>query len=147
MNKVSFKFYQAFRSQELSEYYNSLISAHDKFVPVKFHPKIIKNTPKFRKQLKRDHAIDNVVREIKLLEAICKKFHLKVKEIDESMLNKTENLDKDNNNTKFIIKECYQRNYENEEMNSRDIYNNKLDKLKKTYETEMQNENAHFKTF
>ena len=63
------------------------------------------------------------------------------------MLNKTENLDKDNNNTKFIIKECYQRNYENEEMNSRDIYNNKLDKLKKTYETEMQNENAHFKTF
>ena len=32
-------------------------------------------------------------------------------------------------------------------MNCRDIYNNKLDKLKKTYQTEMQNENAHFKNY
>ena len=29
-------------------------------------------------------------------------------------------------------------------MKDRDIYNNKLDKLKKTYENEMKNENKHF---
>ena len=48
------------------------------------------------KQLKRDDAIDNVVCEIKLLQARCKGFQLKVKEIDKSVLNKIENLYKDN---------------------------------------------------
>ena len=57
------------------------------------------------------------------------------------MLNKIENLDK-GNNTKSLLKECYQRHYLHEDMKSRDIYNNKLDKLKKTYENEMQNDQA-----
>ena len=35
-------------------------------------------------------------------------------------------------------------NNQNEEMKSRNIDNNKLDKLKKTYENEMQNETDHF---
>ena len=47
------------------------------------------------------------------------------------MLKKLENLDKANN-TKLLIKECYQRNYQYQEMKSRDIYTNKLNKLKKT---------------
>ena len=59
------------------------------------------------------------------------------------MLRKIGSLDNDNN-TKFLIKESYQRNYQNEEMKSRDIYNNKLDKLKKTYEYETQRKNDHF---
>ena len=95
------EFYHAFRSQELSEYYNSLISGDDKFLPDKFCPKINKNTPEFEKQLKQDDAIGNVVREIKLLQTRCKDFHLKVKEIDKSVLNKIENLVKDNN-TKLL---------------------------------------------
>ena len=44
------------------------------------------------------------------------------------MLNKIENLDK-GNYKKLLIKEYYQRNYQNEEMQRRDIYNIKLDKL------------------
>ena len=44
------------------------------------------------------------------------------------MLNKIENLDK-GNYKKLLIKENYQRNYQNEEMQRRDIYNIKLDKL------------------
>ena len=59
------------------------------------------------------------------------------------MLNKIEYLNKDNN-TKLLIKGCYQRNYQNEEMKSRDIYNDKLHKLKKTYKIDMKNENEHF---
>ena len=96
-----------------------------------------------RKQLKQDDTIDNEVREIKLLQARCKDFHLKVKEIDELVLNKIENLNKDNN-TKLLIKECNQRNYHNEEMKSIDIYNNKLDKLKKIYYNKRQNKNDQF---
>ena len=42
------------------------------------------------------------------------------------------------------MKECYHRNYENEDSKSGDIYNDKLDKLKKTFESEMQNKNDHF---
>ena len=38
----------------------------------------------------------------------------------------------------------FKKSYWNEEMKSRDIYNNKLDKLKKTYKIEIQNEHHHF---
>ena len=89
LNERKLKFYQALRSQELSEYYNSLINGHDKFVPDKFCPKI-KIHPNLKKQLKRDDAIDNVVWEIIMLQARCKDFHLKVKEIDEPVLNNIE---------------------------------------------------------
>ena len=64
-----------------------------------------------------------------MLQARCKDFHLKVKKFDEPVLNKIENLNKDNN-TKLLIKELNQRNYyQNEEMKRIDIHNNKLDKL------------------
>lgn len=43
---------------------------------------------KFEKQLKQDHTIDNIVPEIKLWQARCNNFHLKFKEIDESVSNK-----------------------------------------------------------
>ena len=102
-----------------------------------------KNTPIFEKQLKRDDTIDNEVTEIKLLQARYKDFHMKVKEIDEPVLNKIENLNNDNN-TKSLIKECNQRNYQNEEIKSIDIYNNKLHKLKKRYYNKRQNENDQF---
>ena len=86
-----------FRSEKLLECYNSPISGDDKFVPDKFHPKINKTTPKFKKQLKQDDAIDNAVCEIQLLQATCKDFHLKIKETYKSVLNKIKELDKDNN--------------------------------------------------
>ena len=93
------------------------------------------NTPKFEKQLKRNDITSNVVRQMKLLKARCKDFHLKVKEIDKFVFDKFlflfENLDTDKS-TNLLIKECYQRNYQNEEMKSRDIFTNKLDELKKT---------------
>ena len=44
------------------------------------------------------------------------------------MLIKIENLDK-GSYKKLLIKEYYQRNYQNEEMQRKDIYNIKLDKL------------------
>ena len=52
-----------------------------------------------------------------------------VVKIEESVLNKIENPDKDNN-TKLLIEEFSQRNYPNEEMKHRDIYNNKYHKLR-----------------
>ena len=53
--------------------------------------------------MKRDDAVDIVAREIKLLQARCKEFDLKVKKIDESVLNKIENLNK-SENIKLLIK-------------------------------------------
>ena len=46
--------------------------------------------PEFVKQLKLDDAIDNAVREIKLLQDRCKHFFLKIERIDESMQSKIE---------------------------------------------------------
>lgn len=46
--------------------------------------------PEFVKQLKLDDAIDNTVREIKLLQARCKHFFLKIERIDESVQSKVE---------------------------------------------------------
>ena len=64
-----------FRYQELSEYYKNLISEDNKFAPDKFRSRINKNTPEFGKQLERDDAIDNVICEIRLLQARFKGFH------------------------------------------------------------------------
>ena len=66
----------------------------------------------------------------------------KLKETDKSVLNKIGILE--DNSVKLLMKELYQRNYQNKEMESRYIYNNKLDNLKKTYENEMKNKNDHF---
>lgn len=46
--------------------------------------------PEFVKQLKLDDAIDNAVREIKLLQDRCKHFFLKIERIDESVQSKVE---------------------------------------------------------
>ena len=46
--------------------------------------------PEFVKQLKLDDAIDNAVRVIKLLQARCKHFFLKIERIDESVQSKIE---------------------------------------------------------
>lgn len=46
--------------------------------------------PEFVKQLKLDDAIDNTVREIKLSQARCKHFFLKIERIDESVQSKVE---------------------------------------------------------
>ena len=43
-----------------------------------------------------NNATDNEVLENELVQAKCTYFHLKVQVIDESLLNKIENLDKDN---------------------------------------------------
>ena len=67
LNKRKLKFYQAFRFQELSQYYSSMISENDKIVHNKFGANVNKNTPELEKQLKRDVAI----RQIKLLQARC----------------------------------------------------------------------------
>ena len=54
LNGRKLKFCQAFRSQELPGYYNSLIRRDDKFVPDRFVSDINKNAFEFEKQLKRD---------------------------------------------------------------------------------------------
>ena len=54
LNERKLKFCQAFRSQELPGYYNSLMRRDDKFVPDRFVPDINKNAFEFKKQLKRD---------------------------------------------------------------------------------------------
>ena len=46
-----------------------------------------------------------------------RRFNLKVKKIDESVLNKIEDLRK-GNNTKLLIKKYYLRNYQNKVMKS-----------------------------
>ena len=146
LNERKMKFYQAFRSQELSEYYNSLKSGEQKFVQDKFRPKINKNTPEYEKQLKREDAIQNVVREIKLLHARSKDFQSKIKDIDEKVFNKIESLDKEND-IKLSIKSCYQESCENEENKSRDLWIKSLEKLKNTYDDEMKKDKDHFLKF
>ena len=129
-----------------SEYYNSLISGEQKFVPDKFRPKINKNTPEYEQQLKREDAIQNVVREIKLLHARSKDFQSKIKDIDEKVFSKIESLDKEND-IKLSIKSCCQESCENEENKSRDLWIKSLEELKNTYDEEMKKDKDHFLKF
>lgn len=83
-----------------------MISGDDKCVPDILCPRLNKDAFEFEKQLKWDNAIDNAVQEIKLLHTRWNGFHMKVKEIDRSVLDKFENLG-NHNNTRLLIKECY----------------------------------------
>ena len=57
---------------------------------------------------------------------------------------KIENLDKDNNTT-LLIKECYQRKYQSEEMTSRDIYNKKIKSTKENiWKSNAKCKNEHY---
>ena len=60
--------YQILRSQDLQECYNNLISQESPHVPAKFIFKINSNTPAYEIPLHRNAAIDNLKREIRLLE-------------------------------------------------------------------------------
>lgn len=83
-----------------------MISGDDKCVPDILCPRLNKDAFEFEKQLKWDNAIDNAAQEIKLLHTRWNRFHMKVKEIDRSVLDKFENLG-NHNNTRLLIKECY----------------------------------------
>lgn len=83
-----------------------MINGDNKCAPDILCPRINKDAFEFGKQLKWDNAIENAVQEIKLLQTRWKGFHMKVKEIDRSVLNKFENLG-NRNNTRLLIKECY----------------------------------------
>ena len=83
-----------------------MINGDNKCAPDILCSRINKDTFEFGKQLKWDNAIENAVQEIKLLQTRWKGFHMKVKEIDRSVLNKFENLG-NRNNTRLLIKECY----------------------------------------
>lgn len=146
LNERKITFYKGFRSQQLSEYYNTLISGEQKFVPDKFRPRVNKNTPEFELKLKKDDAIENMVREIKLLHARSKDFQSKLKDIDEKVINKIYNLGHDND-VKLTIKNLYQENCQNEENKSKAIWNKNFEKLRNTYENEMRKNEDHFLKF
>ena len=91
-------------------------------------------------------AIENMVREIKLLHARSKDFQSKIKDIDEKVINKIDNLGHDND-VKLTIKNLYQENCQNEENKSKAIWNKNFEKLRNTYENEMRKNEDHFLKF
>ena len=60
--------YQILRSQDIQVCYNNLISQESPYVPAKFRVKINWNTPAYEIPLHRNAAVDNLKREIQLLE-------------------------------------------------------------------------------
>lgn len=131
------KFYQAFRSQEISNYYSSLISQEEPFIPPTFRPKLGKNTPEYEKDIKRNHAVDNVKREIDLLNARVTQFKQIIEEIDNKYLNQVETSNLDNENKVKITSE-YKKRIENDEEQTRKEWLKNFHKLQDTYNKEQE---------
>ena len=138
LNDRKIKFYQAFRSQELSSYYISLINREEKFVPEKFRVKVNSNTPGFEMNLKHKHSIQNVLNECETLDGRCKEFYKIIQNVDITVLENINALEKDETVKKQII-ESYKNACRIEEDKSKDIWFINFNKLKSTYEKEMEN--------
>ena len=77
--------YQILRSQDLQECYNDLISQESPYVPAKFRLKINLNTPVYEIRLHRNAAVDNLKREIRLLEERQKQWKIEIKTMEEQI--------------------------------------------------------------
>ena len=77
--------YQILRSQDLQECYNDLISQESLYVPAKFRVKINSNTPAYEILLHRNAAVDNLKREIRLLEERQKQWKIEIKTMEEQI--------------------------------------------------------------
>ena len=77
--------YQILRSQDLQECYNHLISQESPDVPAKFRVKINSNTPAYETPLQCNAAVDNLKREIRLLEERQKQRKTESKTMEEQI--------------------------------------------------------------
>ena len=75
--------YQILRSQDLQECYHDLISQGSPYVPAKFRVKFNLNTQAYEIPLHRNTAVDNLKREIRVLEERQKQW--KIKTIEEQI--------------------------------------------------------------
>ena len=75
--------YQILRLQGLQECYNDLISQQFPYVPAKFRVKINSNTPAYEIPLHGNAAVDNLKREIRLLEERQKQWKIEIKTMEE----------------------------------------------------------------
>ena len=60
-------YYQIYRPQFLSSYYESLLNHENPFVPAKQRPKVNITTPEYGKEIRRKQSIDTMKREIDIL--------------------------------------------------------------------------------
>ena len=77
--------YQILRLEDLQECYNDLISQQFPYVPAKFRVKINSNTPAYEILLHRNAAVDNLKREIRLLEERQKQWKIEIKTMEEQI--------------------------------------------------------------
>ena len=154
LNERNKKYHQAFRAQNIIEYYKSIITQEPPFIPPKFRPKVYNNTPNDIKEIKRQHAVENVKREITVLEHNLKEFQNKVKEIDNKNLTLASSFTNDKDKIE-TIKANYISKRENEEEAIRTDWLWHFDKMKLTHQREMEqdkdctlkiiNENQNFR--
>ena len=61
------------------------------FIPAKFRPKVNRSTPEYEKIIQREYAIQNVEREIRLLETRMNEFNQQINEIDQTVFTNIDN--------------------------------------------------------
>ena len=85
--------YQILRYQDLQVCYNDLLSQESPYVPAKFRLKSNLNTPVYEIRLHRNAAVDNLKREIRLLEERQKQWKIEIKTMKEQIKLKINALD------------------------------------------------------
>lgn len=131
------KYQQAFRAQHLTDYYSTIISQENVFIPPKFRPKIYENTPEYVKEIKKQHATENVNREITILQSELTEFQNKIKEFDQKNNLLICSLTNDDNE-KEIIKSNYLSERQKEEEEIRNRWLSNFDKMKENHQKEIE---------
>jgi len=123
------KFYQVYRSRALTSLYKDLIiDEANPFIPPKYRPHVNRTTPEYEKDIKRTHAIQNVLMECDLMNARCKEWERIITEIDDNVLKIINNL-QESQELKDEIQARYLQNSVNDQESAKKDYDTNLDKL------------------
>ena len=131
------KFYQVFRSQELSSYYRTLVTDKENpYIPQKFRPKVNENTPDYEIKVKESHAIQNVLRECDLLDARISQFIAQIAEIDKKVMEKIDKCEQ-TEQMKEVLKNRYKETSKHKEQNKKQAWFRNFNKMKEEHEKEI----------
>jgi len=130
------KMFQMYRSKQLVSLYKDLITDQaSPFIPPKFRPHVNKSTPEYEREIKRAHAIQNVIRECEILDGRCNEWEKIVSKIDDKVRDTINNLC-DNQEEKDRTHSTYVQNCSKDCEDAKRNWNVKQDRIKQTYDEE-----------
>ena len=129
--------FKAFRAQNVSQYYDSLLKEEKPFVPPKFRIKVDRSTMEGTLKYRQEQAIENTIREIQIMESEFKTWNDKIENLDKEIKNII-NQHIDNQESRDRQMKLYKERVERDIAKQNEDWLKNFSKLQSVYNKEME---------